>query len=685
MPPSLAAVALATTVQLEAKVAEYLLKHRLPHVFDHLVQEVAVLRPKDARKGLVDALCNLDYNLAFPHRLDRPDCRPFHTMDVYTYDNLVNNPDNRLKDREVYFDLFQIRGLVFHLLHALAEERPADWVKFCKEKLLDPKFAPEIVTPDLEAEAREKAEVEAAEKAAQDAAEAAAAEAKRLDAATEERLAVFTLPKPAFGELRIPQAYVEPDVVEGDEDGYAAGEEVGLDTEEGALEWEEERIDGMVRPPRPLLDASAAAIISSLPFTTPKSSLLEFVWLSAGDPASSMRSKTVTFDEMPKDDDGAPALVDAEDNTIRIPMIEFKAAASSMESNHLTGSNDDDVFARPQLLMRDPFRVGASTYIVFCDTVLPPPSAGLFVQKHQLLNGDLVDYVPHETNKRWACAAVLGSVEGESFDASFTISQAYGLVDADTGSPLGWSGAVPHAADGGAPGAATPYFAGTGAGAVVGRELADAHLAACMSSGVRVSDLAAGKLPGTWTFTVGPCTAVELGDHVLMARYILQRVCESFGVKHTLGPEVAPGYSPRAVLTMETSEMRSELGYKTILSYLESLRKKSDGRKLTWTTTNANDATLTSEIAVLQPAFPWIDWWEKNEGIALAVDPPSHPWLAEYGKIVDYRASVADDPYVAVTRLISEATGAPGKPAGEGYLRDAPGVPPKSMSLSYQN
>ena len=81
----------------------------------------------------------------------------------------------------------------------------------------------------------------------------------------------------------------------------------------------------------------------------------------------------------------------------------------------------------------------------------------------------------------------------------------------------------------------------------------------------------------------------------------------------------------------------------------------------------------------------WLDWWEANEGVALAVDPPTHPWLPEYGIITDYRASVAEDPYDVVARLFSEMTDAQGKPQGIGYNRESLTIPQKMQVLRHQH
>ena len=44
-----------------------------------------------------------------------------------------------------------------------------------------------------------------------------------------------------------------------------------------------------------------------------------------------------------------------------------------------------------------------------------------------------------------------------------------------------------------------------------------------------------------WEYQVGPCEGIEMGDHLWMARYFMERVCEDFGVKVSLDPKPIPG------------------------------------------------------------------------------------------------------------------------------------------------
>lgn len=38
-------------------------------------------------------------------------------------------------------------------------------------------------------------------------------------------------------------------------------------------------------------------------------------------------------------------------------------------------------------------------------------------------------------------------------------------------------------------------------------------------------------MPGQWSYTVGPCRGIELGDHVWLSRYLLLRLSEQFKVR----------------------------------------------------------------------------------------------------------------------------------------------------------
>ncbi|KAH0615525.1 hypothetical protein JD844_004897 [Phrynosoma platyrhinos] len=77
---------------------------------------------------------------------------------------------------------------------------------------------------------------------------------------------------------------------------------------------------------------------------------------------------------------------------------------------------------------------------------------------------------------------------------------------------------------------AGPYYCGVGANKVYGRDIVEAHYKACIYAGVEICGTNAEVMPSQWEFQIGPCEGIEMGDHLWMARYILHRVCEDFGL-----------------------------------------------------------------------------------------------------------------------------------------------------------
>ena len=85
------------------------------------------------------------------------------------------------------------------------------------------------------------------------------------------------------------------------------------------------------------------------------------------------------------------------------------------------------------------------------------------------------------------------------------------------------------------------YYCGVGTNNAFGRKIVESHLSACLTAGVKLSGINAEVAPGQWEFQVGPCEGIEAGDHLWMARYILQRVGECFGVVVNYEPKPITG------------------------------------------------------------------------------------------------------------------------------------------------
>lgn len=58
---------------------------------------------------------------------------------------------------------------------------------------------------------------------------------------------------------------------------------------------------------------------------------------------------------------------------------------------------------------------------------------------------------------------------------------------------------------------------------------------------MKIAGVNAEVMPGQWEFQVGPCIGIEVGDHLWVARYIMQRIAERFGVIVSFHPKPIEG------------------------------------------------------------------------------------------------------------------------------------------------
>ena len=85
------------------------------------------------------------------------------------------------------------------------------------------------------------------------------------------------------------------------------------------------------------------------------------------------------------------------------------------------------------------------------------------------------------------------------------------------------------------------YYCGVGADEVFGREVVEAHLDACLDAGLGISGINAEVMPGQWEFQVGPLGPLDVSDQMWLARWLLYRIAEDFGIAATLDPKPVKG------------------------------------------------------------------------------------------------------------------------------------------------
>lgn len=208
-----------------------------------------------------------------------------------------------------------------------------------------------------------------------------------------------------------------------------------------------------------------------------------------------------------------------------------------------------DVRLKPVSVFNDPFQ--DQGYFVLCET---------YVYDH-----DEHVVVPHPTNTRCSCVNTMDQVKDE--EPMFGVEQEYILYDR-MGKPLEWL----ERSDPGL-GGQGPYYCGVGGDRAFGREIAIEHANRCLAAGVKVCGTNAEVMASQWEYQVGICHGIEMGDHMLMARYIMGRVTEKYGVRADIQPKPMKGdwNGSGCHTNFSTKTMREENGLDAILAARDKL------------------------------------------------------------------------------------------------------------------
>ncbi len=206
---------------------------------------------------------------------------------------------------------------------------------------------------------------------------------------------------------------------------------------------------------------------------------LEYVWLDGYKPTQSLRSKTKIVSDS-----------------------KFTGKVKDLENWSFDGSSTEqasggksDCLLKPVFICPDPARVNA--YIVMCE----------------VLNAD---GTPHPTNGR-------ATIQDNDGDFWFGFEQEYFLWDIETDKPLGFP-------VNGYPAPQGPYYCSVGAKNAYGRDIVEEHLDICLEAGLNVEGINAEVAAGQWEFQIFAKSAKEAGDQIWVARYLLERTAEKYGV-----------------------------------------------------------------------------------------------------------------------------------------------------------
>ena len=204
----------------------------------------------------------------------------------------------------------------------------------------------------------------------------------------------------------------------------------------------------------------------------------EFLWLDGYEPVANLRGKTKILDGDPD----SLTLADC-------PEWGFDGSSPLQAEG---GSSD--CMLKPVALYPDSTRLNG--FLVMCEVMNP-------------------DGTPHESNARATILDDPGLWVG--------LEQEYFLFQ--DGQPLGWP-------ETGYPNPQGEYYCGVGYENVgdIARSIGEEHLDICLNAGIIHEGINAEGAKGQWEFQIFGKGSAKACDEIWVARYILQRVCEKYGV-----------------------------------------------------------------------------------------------------------------------------------------------------------
>ncbi len=323
---------------------------------------------------------------------------------------------------------------------------------------------------------------------------------------------------------------------------------------------------------------------------------LEYIWLDGYKPMQSMRSKTKIVEDF------SGKLEDC-------PMWSFDGSSTEQAPG-----NSSDCLLKPVAVFPDPGRKNA--YLVMTEVLTADGKA-------------------HETNGR-------AMIDDDDNDFWFGFEQEYFLWDTAINKPFGFP-------ENGYPAPQGPYYCSVGAGKAYGRDVIEEHLDLCIEAGLNVEGINAEVATGQWEFQIFAKGAKSAGDQIWVARYLLDRTAEKYGLAINYNPKPVQGdWNGSGMHANFSNELLRTCGDKdTYTKVLEAFRPLLAEHIAVYGHDNHLRLTGKHETQSIDTFSYGVS--DRGASIRIPVVTVERGWK---GYLEDRRPNSAADPYKVAARII---------------------------------
>jgi glutamine synthetase len=335
---------------------------------------------------------------------------------------------------------------------------------------------------------------------------------------------------------------------------------------------------------------------------------LEYLWLDGYTPVANLRGKTQI-----KEFGSFPTLEE-------LPLWGFDGSSTRQAEGH-----SSDCVLKPVAVFPDSTKKNGA--LVMCEVMMP-------------------DGTPHPTNTR----ATIPDDPGTWFG----FEQEYFLYK--DGVPLGFP------KGGGFPPPQGKYYTGVGYENVgdIAREIVDKHLDLCLDAGINHEGINAEVAKGQWEFQIFGKGSKRAADEMWVARYILNRLCEKYGVDvnyHCKPLGVDVDWNGSGMHSNFSTEYMRTVGGK---EYFEALMAAFDKYKNEHIAVYGPDNHLRLTGLHETQSIDKFNYGIANRGASVRV-PHSFVNNGYKGYLEDRRPNSQGDPYAIAGRILQTIATVPTK------------------------
>jgi len=321
----------------------------------------------------------------------------------------------------------------------------------------------------------------------------------------------------------------------------------------------------------------------------------EYIWLDGHKPEPNLRGKTMVI-----------PMEDFDGDVSKLPDWSYDGSSTGQAEWH-----SSDCVLKPVRAYEDPARIDG--WLVMCEVYN-------------------ADGTPHETNFR-------ARIEDDSDDFWVGFEQEYVLME--DGRPLGFP-------EDGYPAPQGQYYCSVGHGNAFGRDIVEEHFDLCLAAGIETFWINGEVLCGQWEFQVFSKGSKKAGDDLWIARYLMMRLGEQYGVTMELHPKPVKGdWNGSGMHTnFSNGKMRDEGGEAYMTKICETFGKYHKEHIAVYGSDNEQRLTGAHETQSIDDFSYGVS--DRGASIRIPISTVQHGWK---GRLEDRRTASNAEPYKVLHRI----------------------------------